>query len=78
MKCKMYHYGKYDNTKDELIKAIDDWIDYYMYERYQRRFKVETLYEVRNEALSLQTPNQYPIPENNRLEHYKNGSTLIA
>ena len=33
MKCEMYHYGKYYNTKDELVKAIDDWIHYYMYER---------------------------------------------
>ena len=32
MKCEMYHYGKYYNTKDELVKAVDDWIHYYMYE----------------------------------------------
>lgn len=80
MKCEMYHYGKQYNTKDELIKAIDEWIDYYMYERYQRRFGVKTPYEVRSEALSLQTPNQYPIPENKRikkykLEHYKSSTT---
>ncbi|WP_255351757.1 IS3 family transposase [Candidatus Stoquefichus sp. SB1] len=24
MKCEMYHYGKHYNTKEELIKAIDD------------------------------------------------------
>mgnify|MGYP000600451211 CR=1 FL=1 len=28
MKCEMYHYGKHYNTKDELIKAINDWIHY--------------------------------------------------
>ncbi|WP_158550846.1 IS3 family transposase [Thomasclavelia ramosa] len=33
MKCEMYHYGKYYNTKDELVKVVDDWIHYYMYER---------------------------------------------
>ena len=82
MKCEMYHYGKHYNTKDELIKAINDWIHYYMYERYQRRFGVKTPYEVRSEAFSLQTPNQYPIPENKRIikykrEHYTN-STILA
>ena len=83
MKCEMYHYGKHYNTKDELIKAIDDWIYYYMYERYQRRFGVKTPYEVRSEALSLETPKQYPIPENKRiikykLEHYTSSSTLAT
>ena len=47
----MYYYGKHYNTKDELIKAIDDWIHYYMYERYQRRFGVKTPYEVRRDCL---------------------------
>ena len=83
MKCEMYHYGKHYNTKDELIKAIDDWIHYYMYERYQRRFGVKTPYEVRREALSLQRPNQYPILENKRIikykqEHYTSNTTLAA
>ena len=83
MKCEMYYYGKHYNTKDELIKAIDDWIHYYMYERYQRRFGVKTPYEVRREALSLQTPNQYPILENKRIikykqEHYTSNTTLAA
>lgn len=83
MKCEMYHYGKYYNTKDELVKAVDDWIHYYMYERYQRRFGVKTPYEVRNEAFSLQTPNQYPVPENKRIikykiEHYTSSTILAA
>lgn len=83
MKCEMYHYGKHYNTKEELIKAIDDWINYYMYERYQRRFEVKTPYEIRSEALSLQMPNQYPIPENKSIkkykqEHYTSNTTLAA
>lgn len=82
MKCEMYHYGKHYNTKDELIKAINDWIHYYMYERYQRRFGVKTPYEVRSEAFSLQTPNQYPVPENKRIIKYKRehytSSTILA
>lgn len=83
MKCEMYHYGKYYSTKDELIKTIDDWVYYYMYERHQRRFGVKTPYEVRSKALSLETPNQYPIPENKRiikykLEHYTSSPTLTV
>ena len=39
--------------------------------------------EVRSEALSLETPKQYPIPENKRiikykLEHYTSSSTLAT
>ena len=83
MKCEMYHYGKKYKTKSELIKAIDDWIYYYTYERYQRRYGVKTPYEVRSEALALETPNQYPIPENKRiikykLEHYNSSSAIAA
>ena len=76
-------YGKKYKTKSELIKAIDDWIYYYTYERYQRRYGVKTPYEVRSEALALETPNQYPIPENKRiikykLEHYNSSSAIAA
>ena len=82
MKCEMYHYGKHYNTKDELIKAIDDWIYYYTYVRYQRRFGVRTPYEVRCEALASKQPNQYPIPENKRITKYKqtnyNSNTSLA
>ena len=83
MKCEMYHYGKHYNTKEELIKAIDDWMHYYMYERYQRRFGVKTHYEERSEDLYTETPKQYPIPENKRIikykhEHYTSSSQLTA
>ena len=72
-----------DSVKFTIIKAIDDWIYYYMYERYQRRFGVKTPYEVRSEALANKTPNQYPIAENKRiikykLEHYTSSSILTA
>ena len=68
-------------TKEELIKAIEDWIHYYMYERYQRRYGVKTPYEVRSEALTNEIPKQYPISENKRItkykqEHYTGSSTL--
>ena len=54
-----------------------------MYEGYQRRFGVKTPYEIRSEALSLQMPNQYPIPENKSIkkykqEHYTSNTTLAA
>lgn len=71
MKCEMYHYGKHYNTKEELIEAINQWIQYYMHDRYQRRFGVKTPHEVRTKALSKETPNQYPIPENKRIIKYK-------
>ena len=71
MKCKVYHYGKHYHTKDELIKAIDNWIYYYTYVRYQRRFGVRTPDEVRNEVLASKQPNQYPIPENEGIIKYK-------
>ena len=71
MKCEMYHYGKHYNTLEELIKAIEDWIHYYMYERYQRRFGIRTPMEVRIEALSAETPKQYPIPLNQSIIKYK-------
>ena len=71
MKCEMYHYRKNYKTKEELINAIDNWIYYYTYDRYQRRFGIKTPYEVRIEALAREIPKQYPIPENKRIIKYK-------
>ena len=71
LKCGMYHYDKHYNTKEELIDEIDSWMHYYMYERYQRRFGVRTPMEVRTEALTTQTPKQYPIPLNKAIIKYK-------
>lgn len=82
MKCEMYYYGNHYHTKEELVNAIEEWIHYYMYERYQRRFGVKTPYEVRKEALSKEQPTQYPIPENKRIIKYKqehySSSTIAA
>ena len=71
MKCEMYHYRNNYETKEELIKAIDNWMNYYTYDRYQRRFGIKTPYEVRCEALIKEIPLQYPIPENKRIIKYK-------
>lgn len=70
LKTEIY-YGFHYNTKEEIIQAITEWIYYYTYERYQRRFDVKTPYEVRSEALASETPKQYKIPENKRIEKYK-------
>ena len=83
MKCEIYRYGKNYDTKEDLVKGIEDWIHYYTYERYQRRFGIKTPYEVRIEALTNETVKQYPIPENKRIikykqEHYNQTTALIT
>ncbi len=70
MKCEMY-YGKHYETKEELEKAIDNWMYYYTFVRYQRRFGVKTPYEVRLAALNNPKPTYYPIPENKAIIKYK-------
>lgn len=69
-KCKAYK-GKRFDTKEELIEAIERWIDYYTNRRYQRRFGVRTPSEIRKEAFALETPVYYPIPKNKQIEKYK-------
>lgn len=84
LKCEMYAtHGKHFETRDKLIKAIEDWIRYYTYGRYQRRFGIRTPYEVRSEALKNETPAYYPIPKNKRiikykLEHYKQNNIMVS
>lgn len=45
MKREMYHGKKY-KTKDELIEAIEEYIDYYTNKRVQRNFCVLTPQEI--------------------------------
>lgn len=54
-----------------LRSAIDKYIKFYAEERLQERFHCKTPLEVRSEALSAETPIQYPIAENKRIEAYK-------
>ena len=54
-----------------LRSAIDKYIKFYAEERLQERFHCKTPLEVRSEALSAETPTQYPIAENKRIEAYK-------
>ena len=70
LKCEMYH-GKHYETKEDLQGAINKWMHYYTYIRYQRRFGIKTPYEVRSEAINNPNPTYYPIPENKRILKYK-------
>lgn len=59
MEYEMYHYGKPYNAKEKLIKAINDWIYYNMYERNQKRFGVKTPYEANPYLYKYQINIQY-------------------
>ena len=64
--------GMYKITDEvSLRSAIDKYIKFYAEERLQERFHCKTPLEVRSEALSAETPIQYPIAENKRIEAYK-------
>ena len=52
MKREMY-YGKKYKTKDELIKAIKEYIDYYTNKRVQRKLCVLTPQEYYEKQLLL-------------------------
>lgn len=70
VKSEMY----YPNTfTDEaaLCTAIADYMAFYCTERMQARFNGKTPAEVRAEALAADVPEQYPIPENKRIQKYK-------
>ena len=51
--------------------AIKDYIRFYSEERPQDRYHCKTPLEVRTEALSSESPMEYPIPENKRIVKYK-------
>ena len=61
-------YNRSFSSMDELIKAIEEYIHYYNYERYQERFNNLAPMEVREAALHNEHPVQYPIPENSKRE----------
>lgn len=65
-------YQMYDITDETSLRyAINDYIRFYREERPQDRYHCKTPFEVRNEALSSAKPEKYPIPENKRIEKYK-------
>ena len=70
IKTEMYQmYEIYD--KDSLIEAIEKYIQFYNYERYQERYQSKAPMEVRKEAMNREEPKQYPIPFNSRIAKYK-------
>jgi transposase InsO family protein len=70
VKAEMYYLRRFE-SKAELITSITDFIQYYNEGRYQARFGFKTPAEVRREALTSEKPVQYPIPENKRIQRYK-------
>lgn len=65
-------YQMYEITDESTLRfAIKDYIRFYSEERTQDRYHCKTPLEVRNEALSLLVPPEYPIPKNKRIEKYK-------
>ena len=70
MKTEMFYHRKYESLS-KLSSAIDKYMEYYNEGRYQARLERQTPMEVRKAALETDTPKQYPIPRNRRIEKYK-------
>lgn len=70
IKSEMYNLISFENEPD-LRKAIDAYIHFYNNERFQDRFGTRTPIEVRTEAMNAEVPTMYPIPENKRIQKYK-------
>ena len=66
IKTECFYNHSFKNM-EELIKAIEEYIHYYNYERYQERFNNLAPMEVREAALHTEHPEQYPIPENKKI-----------
>lgn len=65
-------YQMYEITDEASLKhAIRDYLHFYSEERPQDRYHCKTLLEVRQEALASDVPTEYPIPENKRINKYK-------
>lgn len=65
-------YQMYNITDEDSLRfAINDYMRFYKEERPQDRYHCKTPLEVRTEALSLDIPIEYPIPENKRIKKYK-------
>lgn len=70
VKSEMYYPNTFTD-EDSLRNAIADYMSFYSNKRIQERFKGKTPAEVRAEALITDTPAQYPIPVNKRIQKYK-------
>ena len=70
MKSEMYYLQTFKDEQS-LRAAIEKYIHFYNYERFQERFGNRTPMEVRMKALNSDKPAVYPIPENRRIQKYK-------
>ena len=70
VKAEMYNLYRFTDEAS-LQKAIEQYIHFYNYERLQERFGNRAPMEVRIAALEAAEPEQYPIPENKRIQQYK-------
>lgn len=70
IKSEMYYLQAFKDEKS-LRAAIEKYIHFYNYERFQERFGNQTPMEVRMAALNADKPVLYPIPENKRIQKYK-------
>ena len=70
IKAEMYNLSTFD-TEADLKAAIEEYIHFYNYERFQDRFGTRTPIEVRTAALNAEIPVVYPIAENKRIQKYK-------
>ena len=65
-------YALYEITDEASLRfAINEYLRFYAEERIQERYNCKTPLEVRMEALSAVNPTEYPIPENKRINKYK-------
>lgn len=65
-------YQMYKITDEATLRhAIKDYLRFYSEERPQDRYHCKTPLEVRQEALASDIPIEYPIPENKRINKYK-------
>ena len=70
IKSEMYYLQTFTDEKS-LRSAIEKYIHFYNYERFQERFENRTPMEVRMDAWNSDKPILYPIPENKRIQRYK-------
>ncbi len=70
IKTEMYQMYRITNEAS-LRSAIKDYIQFYSEKRPQGRYGCKTPFEVRTEALQATRPQDYPIPENKRIQKYK-------
>lgn len=65
-------FSAYEITDEKSLRnAIVDYIRFYSKERLQDRYNCKTPLKVRQEGLASDNPTEYPIPENKRINKYK-------